>query len=494
MLGESHPAAHPSYSHKYAIRGLIPMEKARAALGGWRTSNRVMHLGPKAHALTFPVANGTILNVVAFVTDPNEWEAKDGKFVAQASKTEATRGFAAFSPIVRTIMDLLPDQLDKWAVFDTRDHPVPSYVDGRMCLAGDSAHASTPHHGAGAGCGIEDCLVLAVLLEAASNSVKSDKATTLKDALQVYNSVRYARSQWLVDSSRIIGDVYEFMYSESGSDPQKIAHEIDTRQHTIWDYNIDAMVKESLDQFATLTQSGDFQLNDSTSDLELGAKEKNVPLTNVQEKEASSTDISVNSIKPPIDPVFLTGFRLYAMIGCFTMVYFLMMLDMSILATVRARAPQRPSNLYLILEFRQSHTLRISFIRFSTSVGMVVPTSLLGKSHESSFELASSDVRHSASLQPLTGKMYARLNSKVLFLCFFAIFEIGSALCGAAQSSVMLIIGRTVAGIGGAGLMNGAFTILNSCVAPKRRPAMLGFMMACRVSVRDSLYTFTNRH
>lgn len=35
------------------------------------------------------------------------------------------------------------------------------------------------------------------------------------------------------------------------------------------------------------------------------------------------------------------------------------------------------------------------------------------------------------------------------FLVFFGIFELGSVLCGAAISSVMLIIGRAIAGFGG---------------------------------------------
>ena len=74
--------------------------------------------------------------------------------------------------------------------------------------------------------------------------------------------------------------------------------------------------------------------------------------------------------------------------------------------------------------------------------------------------------------------MYARLNAKVLFLTFFTIFMCGSAICGAAQSSVMLILGRAVAGFGAAGIMNGGFTMLNSCVAPQQRPGMLGIMMA----------------
>jgi hypothetical protein len=119
MLGDDHPACNPSYSHKYAIRSLVPMAQARAALGVFKTSNRVMHCGPGAHALTFPVANNTILNVVAFVTDPEEWVAPDQKFVIPATKAEAARAFSTFSPVVRDLINLLPENLDKWAVFDT---------------------------------------------------------------------------------------------------------------------------------------------------------------------------------------------------------------------------------------------------------------------------------------------------------------------------------------------------------------------------------------
>ena len=38
-------------------------------------------------------------------------------------------------------------------------------------------------------------------------------------------------------------------------------------------------------------------------------------------------------------------------------------------------------------------------------------------------------------------------------------FELGSLLCGVATSSVMLIVGRAVAGIGAAGLFSGAVRI-----------------------------------
>jgi MFS family permease len=69
-------------------------------------------------------------------------------------------------------------------------------------------------------------------------------------------------------------------------------------------------------------------------------------------------------------------------------------------------------------------------------------------------------------------------NLQWTFLTFFAIFELGSAICGAAQSSTMLIIGRAVAGMGGSGLMNGGLSILASSAPLHKRPGML--YVVCR--------------
>lgn len=245
------------------------MEKARAALGAFKTSNRVMHCGKDAHVLTFPVANNKILNVVAFVTDPEDWTAPEDKFIASATKLEATKAFSDFSPVVRKLMDLLPENLDKWAVFDTRGNPVPFYVNGRLCLAGDAAHASSPHHGAGAGCGIEDCLALVVLLQSISQHAKLDRPTAVRAALQIYNNIRYDRSQWIVDTSRAIGDIYEFRDPECGSNHEKIAHQIHTRSHKIWDYDVSGMVDDALSQFErTMKERLSFVAAKSDSEIE----------------------------------------------------------------------------------------------------------------------------------------------------------------------------------------------------------------------------------
>jgi MFS family permease len=78
---------------------------------------------------------------------------------------------------------------------------------------------------------------------------------------------------------------------------------------------------------------------------------------------------------------------------------------------------------------------------------------------------------------PLSGTILRHFSLKWCYITFFAVFELGSALCGAAQSSAMLIIGRAVAGVGAAGIMSSAMTVLSATVPLEKRPATLGMLM-----------------
>ncbi|OAT01728.1 MFS transporter, variant [Blastomyces dermatitidis ER-3] len=77
----------------------------------------------------------------------------------------------------------------------------------------------------------------------------------------------------------------------------------------------------------------------------------------------------------------------------------------------------------------------------------------------------------SAAFQPLSGKIYSQFPIKWTFLAFFFVFEVGSAICAAAQSSPTFIIGRAIAGVGSAGVANGALTTI-SAVLPTRKQAL----------------------
>jgi salicylate hydroxylase len=60
-LGKSESTA-AVFSGKYAYRGLVPMDKAIEILDEDEPKTPQMHLGYHGHVLTFPIANGKILN------------------------------------------------------------------------------------------------------------------------------------------------------------------------------------------------------------------------------------------------------------------------------------------------------------------------------------------------------------------------------------------------------------------------------------------------
>ncbi|KAK9424069.1 putative FAD-binding domain-containing protein [Seiridium unicorne] len=268
ILGPDHPASLPHFSHKVAYRALVPMDRAEPVLGTFKARNQHMHTGPSAHILHFPVVNQTILNIVAFVTEPSDWPVGDSNGVrnmtAEATREELEAVFQGWGPTVRNIVGLLPDKMDKWGIFDMYDHPAPTYVRGRVCVAGDAAHASSPHHGAGAGIGVEDALALCTLFDmitaslpqtlATSNTQQAKSLSSLVEAaFQVFDQVRPPRSQWLVKSSREACDIYEWNYPETKRDWDKCLEEITTRSHKLWYFDIDGMLKELQDGYHAKT-------------------------------------------------------------------------------------------------------------------------------------------------------------------------------------------------------------------------------------------------
>ncbi|KAK4539779.1 hypothetical protein LTR36_010367 [Oleoguttula mirabilis] len=83
-----------------------------------------------------------------------------------------------------------------------------------------------------------------------------------------------------------------------------------------------------------------------------------------------------------------------------------------------------------------------------------------------------------AAFQSLWGKAYKYFSIKVVYLLAVFVFEVGSAVCGAAPSSTALIIGRAVAGVGGAGIASGCYLIVAISAPPAKTPALLGVIGA----------------
>ncbi|PNY23295.1 Major facilitator superfamily domain, general substrate transporter [Tolypocladium capitatum] len=81
-----------------------------------------------------------------------------------------------------------------------------------------------------------------------------------------------------------------------------------------------------------------------------------------------------------------------------------------------------------------------------------------------------------SSLQLLLGKVYTLWSIKWVFLTVISVFEMGCLVCALAPSSMALIIGRAVAGVGSAGIFAGALTILAYTVPLEKRPLYSGII------------------
>ncbi|KAJ7089045.1 major facilitator superfamily domain-containing protein [Mycena crocata] len=81
-----------------------------------------------------------------------------------------------------------------------------------------------------------------------------------------------------------------------------------------------------------------------------------------------------------------------------------------------------------------------------------------------------------AATQLLFGKFYTFLPIKWVYVTAIIIFEIGSAICGAAPTSSALIIGRAIAGLGSAGIFSGAMIIVANTVPLGKRPLYSGMI------------------
>lgn len=106
---------------------------------------------------------------------------------------------------------------------------------------GDAAHATSPHHGAGAGLCIEDAAVLATLLA----DPQVTQASHLEDVFAVYDASRRPRTQWLVRSSRRAGNLYEWLTRDVGRDAAAMEKELAERLGHIWDFDLDDSIREA---------------------------------------------------------------------------------------------------------------------------------------------------------------------------------------------------------------------------------------------------------
>ncbi|GAW12755.1 hypothetical protein ANO14919_021260 [Xylariales sp. No.14919] len=80
----------------------------------------------------------------------------------------------------------------------------------------------------------------------------------------------------------------------------------------------------------------------------------------------------------------------------------------------------------------------------------------------------------SCAFQLLFGKLYRFYPIRAVYATTVILFEIGSALCGAAPNSIAFIFGRAIQGVGSAGIFAGGIVVIVYAVPLHRRPFWQG--------------------
>jgi salicylate hydroxylase len=238
-------AAAPRFSGTCAYRGLIDSQRLRDAYRAAGVDEHLvdvpqMYLGLDAHILTFPVKQGRIINVVAFVSDrsqPDPQWPEDAPWVREASQEEMLRAFTGWGDAARILLECIAKPT-YWALHDLAE--LPGYVHGRVALIGDAAHAMLPHQGAGAGQGLEDAYFLARLL--GDPQVGQDK---LGELLTVYDALRRPRACRVQRTSREAGDLYELRDPTVGDYGQALGATLASRFDWLWNHDLEADVGEA---------------------------------------------------------------------------------------------------------------------------------------------------------------------------------------------------------------------------------------------------------
>ncbi|KAK2602487.1 hypothetical protein N8I77_009015 [Diaporthe amygdali] len=179
-------------------------------------------------------------------------------------------------------------------------------------------------------------------------------------------------------------------------------------------------------------------------DVDLSSKDDSAPSANPtskEEGEEGKNEISLARTKTE-DIVYPEGLRLGLLMASVFISMFLVALDRLIISTA---IPQITDDFHSV-----------------TDIGWYGSAYLLTN----------------CSFQLSFGKLYSFYSVKGVFLASIALFEIGSAICGAAPNSVAFIVGRAIAGLGSAGIFSGGITVIVYAVPLHKRPLFQGLFGA----------------
>ncbi len=179
----------PRRLRQSAWRALIPAERLPAGVLVPATQVRI---GAGGHLVTYPVAGGSLLNLVAVVEDGEGGGDGEESWTARGDPAVLRHAFRDWGEPAPTLLAALEGEtVWRGELYDRP--PRRRWAQGRVALLGDAAHAMSPSFAQGAGMAIEDAWVLAEALASAP----------VEEALAAYAQARRGRAARVQGQSRL---------------------------------------------------------------------------------------------------------------------------------------------------------------------------------------------------------------------------------------------------------------------------------------------------
>ncbi len=138
----------PTYSGRIAYRGTLPFAGTELAASWPYPSLTVSWLAPDKHFLVFPISQNRLLNVVGFVTKPeSELGGLKESWKSSAPREDLEQEYEGWTENVQKIIHSMSPEVSKWKLNDRELLSNWCYMEGKVVLSGDAAHAMLPHQG-----------------------------------------------------------------------------------------------------------------------------------------------------------------------------------------------------------------------------------------------------------------------------------------------------------------------------------------------------------
>nr|AMB48856.1 salicylate hydroxylase [Fusarium camptoceras] len=225
LLTPIHPdQAHPVYSGAHCYRAVIDINEARDVVGDLTDVAKVF-FGHNMGAVSYRITGGKEWNFLLIKATPDGDWPYPGRVTKQVTHKEMMADFDGLN-IDDSFRKLVAKaKTVKWGLF--HHAKTSTYYRDRICLIGDSAHASMPFQAAGAAQGVEDALVLSYILEDLVKSPTADRDLGgIRAGLKAYDAVRRPRAQKQLDRALEVGTMIYFQHPECGDDMDKILNKL----------------------------------------------------------------------------------------------------------------------------------------------------------------------------------------------------------------------------------------------------------------------------